>query len=214
MKRFQTAAVFAAVAIAVVGCKQGNQGGLGDRSDSDRGSSKSEMKTIDQSAKDAKDSIEAQAKAQKERIEAEAAAAKAQIKAEQADIKARTNNAQQVVDSSAQKIRDAAGSASAQVQRDAGSQSSPAPASSGANTSSTSTSTTDQSLTDLVKNAVGANATASKDAGNDVQVTVSNGTVTLAGTVASEEEKTTKEKQAKAVAGVTDVKNELQVKAK
>jgi osmotically-inducible protein OsmY len=200
MKRFQTAAMLAAAAIAVAGCKQQNQGGLSQSSSRDEGAAKSETRTIDQSAKEAKDQISQQAKAQKERIEAEATAAKAQIKAEQADIKARTNNAQQAVDANTQKIRDAAGAVTSQSQSQSGGQSS-------------TSSTTDQSLTDLVKRAVGVSPDFTSATGNDVQVTVSNGTVTLSGTVASEQDKTTKEKQAKAVPGVKEVQNQLQVKA-
>jgi osmotically-inducible protein OsmY len=211
MKYFQTAAVLAAAALTFAGCKQQNQ--QGSRSEGQGGpSAKSEQDTIRDSARDAKKQISEQAKAQKEQVEAEAKAGQARIDAEKARMKAETNNAQQAVQQSTEKIRDAAGSASSKVQGESGSvtaSSTDAAASPNGAKPSSNPATTDQSLTDAVKQALGL-TTATTTTGQKVQVAVSNGTVTLSGTVSSEQEKSDMEKKARAIPGVTQVENQLQ----
>lgn len=204
--KFHTAAICAAAAITLVGCDQQRQ-----RADAQGGPSvKSERQQIDKSANEAKNQIDAQAKVQKEQIDAEQTAAQAQIRAEQARARAATNNTQARIDAATQQIRDAAGSASARVQNQIGGVSS-SPASAANATGAPATA--DQNLKEQVCKALGITDPAAAIGDTGTQVTVNSGTVTLAGTVASEDEKTRMETAAKAVAGVTEVKNELQVKA-
>lgn len=215
MKYFQRAAVLTAAAVALVGCKQRDQ--QANNNEGQGGpSAKSEQESIRESAKQAKEQISEQAKAQKQQVEAEAKAAQARIDAEKAKLKAQTNDAEQAVRQTTEKMREAAGSASSKVQTQTGNASSqndsaskntgtPAVNSGGKESSSAS----DQSLTERVRQALGLNDP-NIAAGRKVQVSVNNGTVTLSGTVASEEAKTIVEKQAKQVPGVTQVENQLQ----
>ena len=72
----------------------------------------------------------------------------------------------------------------------------------------------EQKLTEQVRTAISSGtAEANADAAKAIQVSASGGTITLKGSVKSEEEKTRIETAAKAVAGVSKVENQLEVKA-
>ena len=214
----KTLILFAATILAV-GCDQQRQA-------SNDSSTTSDKSDIRKSVREAKSEVDKQASAQKEILDAEAKAAQAQIDAENARAKAAATDAQAKVDAASQNIREAAGSASAKAQNEVGgAKSTPAltapPAESGtapitpvpaspANTSSTD----DQKLSEQVRAAINAGtAEATADAAKNIQVSASNGTVTLKGTVKTQEEKTRIETAAKAVSGVTSVDNQLEVKA-
>ena len=71
----------------------------------------------------------------------------------------------------------------------------------------------DQKLADQVRTALGGTAEANAEAAKSIQVAASSGTITLKGSVKTEEEKTRIETAAKAVPGVSKVENQLEVKA-
>ncbi|HEY0551971.1 MAG TPA: BON domain-containing protein [Verrucomicrobiae bacterium] len=206
----------AAAAILAVGCDQQKQA-VNDRSID------SEKNNIQKSAREAKAEVDKQAKVQKDMLEAEAKSAQAKLDAEKARAKAEaTPDAQPKVDAAAQNIRDAAGAVGARIQTETGTERNPAitttpsaaPTTPTATTPATTASETDQKLSDQVRTAIsGGAAEANADAAKAIQVSASGSTVTLKGSVKSEEEKTRIETAAKAVSGVSKVENQLEVKA-
>jgi hypothetical protein len=205
----------AAAAILAVGCDQQKQA-LNERSID------SEKDNIQKSAREAKSEVDKQAKTQKDMLDAEAKSAQAQLDAEKARVRAEAApDAQPKVDAAAQNIRDAAGAVGTRIQTEIGADRNSAPPTtpSVAPTPPTTTapvtvSESDQKLTEQVRTAVlGGTAEANADAAKAIQVSASGGTITLKGSVKSEEEKTRIETAAKAVAGVSKVENQLEVKA-
>jgi len=195
MKLFATTLL--AASLFTIGCNREQQVG------SDK-SAKQDQDSIKKSADAAKKDIEAQAKAEKEHVDAESKAAQAKIDAAKAETKADAANAQSRVEADTKKIQEAAGSAGAKVESQAG------------QAKSTSTSDTDQKLTEQVQSSLKGDAsdpTAAGQAPKDVQVTILNGVVTLKGTVKTDAEKMALEQKVKAVPGVTRVDNQLTVKA-
>ena len=212
--------VLIAATILAVGCDQQRQA-------SNDNSTTAEKSEIRKSVREAKSEVDKQARAQKEILDSEAKAAQAQLDAEKARSKAAATDAQAKVDAASQNIREAAGTAAAKAQSEVGAAKSttvtPAtipPAESGvapttpaptppANTAATD----DQKLADQVRTAINAGTTeATADAAKNIQVSASGGTVTLKGTVKTQEEKTRIEAAAKAISGVTKVENQLEVK--
>jgi osmotically-inducible protein OsmY len=155
---------------------------------------KNDSKTIKKSASEAKDQIEQQAKAEKEHVEAQAKAAEQQIEAKKAEVKADAAKAKSQVDTEVQKIQNAGGAGSS-AQSQSGTKS--------------STSDSDQKLTEQVQAALKSDAAESLPA---IQVTVVDGVATLKGNVKSDEQKSQFEQKAKSVSGVTKVDNQLAVK--
>jgi hyperosmotically inducible periplasmic protein len=203
----------AAAAILAVGCDQQKQA-TNDRS------IESDKDNIQKSAREAKSEVDKQAKAQKDMLEAEAKAAQASLDAEKARAKAAsTPDAQPKVDAAAQNIRDAAGAVGARIQTETGTERNPAVTTTPSVAPTTPTTTApaseaEQKLADQVRTAIsGGAAEANADAAKAIQVSASGSTVTLKGSVKSEEEKTRIETAAKAVAGVSRVENQLEVKA-
>jgi osmotically-inducible protein OsmY len=205
----------AAAAILAAGCDQQKQA-TNDRSRD------SEKNNIQKSAREAKSEVDKQAKAQKDMLDAEAKSAQARLDADKARVKAESApDAQPKVDAAAQSIRDAAGAVGAKIETETGANRntvSPAPPPSTAPSTPTTTAPTtpsdsDQKLADQVRTAIsGGAAEANADAAKGIQVSASGGTITLKGAVKTEEEKTRIETAAKAVAGVSKVDNQLEVK--
>jgi osmotically-inducible protein OsmY len=210
MKKSLILAVAAAVIVAV-GCNQQKQA-TNDRT------LDAEKDNIQKSAREAKSEVDKQAKSQKDMLNAEAKVAEASIDAEKARAKAEaTPNAQAAVDAAAQNIRDAAGAAGARAQSEVGAArnvtappaTTPPPA-----PPASATTDSDQKLSDQVRTAIfGGTAESTTDAAKNIQVSAIGSTVTLKGSVKTEEEKTRIETAAKAVSGVTKVDNQLEVKA-
>ena len=225
MKSTRIWAMMAVVCAMAVGCDQQKMA----RNNEDRSqgaAARDAEKEIKDSARSAKKQIEEQADAQKQSVEAEAKAAEAQIEAQKASAKAQATNAQAKVDAETRDIREAAGAASTRIQNQSGSANSttvtppsttPAPSTTPSTTPSSLPTPTagdaDTKLTEQVQTAIGAGATATTDAGKNVQVSAANGTVTLKGTVKTDAEKSQMETAAKAVPGVTKVENQIEVKA-
>ena len=202
----------AAAAILAVGCDQQKQA-INDRSID------SEKDNIQKTAREAKSEVDKQAKAQKDMLEAEAKSAQAKLDAEKARLKAEaTPDAQPKVDAAAQNIRDAAGAVGTRVQTETGTDRNPAtqpavtPATPTAPSITTATDA-DQKLADQVRSVLGGTAEANAEAAKNIQVSASGGTITLKGSVKTEEEKTRIETAAKAIPGVSKVENQLEVKA-
>ncbi len=205
----------AAAAILAVGCDQQKQA-LNDRS------IESEKDNIQKTSREAKSEVDKQAKAQKDMLDAEAKSAQAKLDAEKARTKAESiPDPQPKVDAAAQNIRDAAGAVGARIQTEVGTERNPAITTTPSVAPTTPTTTapatvseSEQKLADQVRTAIsGGAAEANADAAKAVQVSASGSTVTLKGSVKSEEEKTRIETAAKAVAGVSKVENQLEVKA-
>ena len=192
----------AAAAILAVGCDRQKQA-LNDRSVD------SERDNIRKTAREAKSEVDKQAKAQKDMLDAEAKSAQAKLDAEKARTKAESiPDPQPKVDAAAQNIRDAAGAIGNRIQTETGANRSPATP---AATSTANDSV--QKLVDQVRIAAFGTAEANADNAQAVQVSAHGGTITLKGSVKSQEEKTRIETAAKAVPGVSKVENELEVKA-
>jgi osmotically-inducible protein OsmY len=213
--------VLIAAATLAVGCDQQRQVST----DNPTAAEKSEIR---KSVREAKSEVDKQARAQKEILDSEAKAAQAQLDAEQARAKAAATDAQAKVDAASQNIREAAGAAATKAQSEVGAAKSttvtPAtipPAESGVPpttpvpaTPANTAATDDQKLADQVRATISAGTTeATADAAENIQVSASGGTVTLKGTVKTQEEKTRIETAAKGVSGVTKVENQLEVKA-
>jgi osmotically-inducible protein OsmY len=198
----------AAAAILAVGCDQQKQA-LNDRSID------SERSNIKKTAREAKSEVDKQAQAQKDMLDAEAKSAQAKLDAEKARTKAESiPDPQPKVDAAAQNIRDAAGAIGARIQTETGAARNPATPTPTTTTAPSTVNESDQKLADQVRTAVfGGAAEANADAGKTIQVSASGSTVTLKGSVKSEEEKTRVETAAKAVAGVSKVENQLEIKA-
>jgi len=182
-----------ATSLVAVGCNKQEQA-------SNEQSFKQEENSIKKSAKAAKDDIEDQARARKEQVEAQAKAAEAQVAAQKAKLKAESAKASSQVEANSQRIQDA-GNAGAKIDNQTGSDQS-------------NSSTADQSLTEKVRTALkGESADANSESLKNITVTVANGVVTLKGTVKSDTDKTQFEQKAKSVSGVSQVDNQLKVKA-
>lgn len=203
----KTPLIIAAAALIAVGCNKDQQAAADRSADKD---------TIQKSVREAKSEVDKEAKAQKEVLDAEAKAARATIDAEKARAKAATTDAQGKVDAAAQNIREAAGSAEAKAQREVGAATSAPVPQTDTRATTEKAGDADQKLADQVRSAISggpAGAAANADAAKNIEVSASGGVVTLKGTVKTEAEKTQAESQAKSVAGVTKVENQLQVKA-
>jgi len=212
------ALVLIAAVILAVGCDRQRQASNND-------STTSEKSAIRKSVREAKSEVDKEARAQKEILDAEAKAAQARLDAEEARAKAAATDAQAKVDAASQNIREAAGTASAQAQSEVGAAKSTTPppttvppaesvTTPAPTPPATTSATDDQKLADQVRTAINGGTTdATADAGKNIQVSASGGTVTLKGTVKTQEEKTRIETAAKAVSGVTKVENQLEVKA-
>jgi hypothetical protein len=226
MRYLKTSLTVATAAILAVGCDQerraGNERALEGSKDA-----------VQKSVREAKSEVDKQAKAQKDILEAEARSAQAKLDAEKARVRAESTDAQGKVDAAAQNIRDAAGAASDRSARDTGTGRAvtappseatpvtpPPPVPTTPSTTPTPTPTpqpttsnaeSDQKLTEQVRSAVVGGGDDNAGA-KTIQVSVSGGTATLTGSVASDTEKAQAEQKAKAVSGVTKVDNQLQVK--
>jgi osmotically-inducible protein OsmY len=206
----------AAAAMLAVGCDRQKQA-INDRSID------SERDNIKKTAREAKSEVDKQAKAQKDMLDAEAKSAQAKLDAEKARTKAESiPDPQPKVDAAAQNIRDAAGAVGARIQTETGTERNPAitttpsvaptpPTTTAAATSTANDSV--QKLIDQVRIAAFGTAEANADNAQAIQVSAHGGTITLKGSVKSQEEKTRIETAAKAVPGVSKVENELEVKA-
>lgn len=206
----------AAAAIIATGCDRQKQA-------TNNQAIESEKENIKQSVREAKSEVDRKANAQKEMLNAEAKAAQASLDAEKARIKAEsTPNPQAAVDTAAQNIRDAAGSVGAKVQTEVGTEknvttptvtpsvTTPAPTTP---TPATTTSETDQKLIEMVRTVVlGENTEVNAEVAKAIEITATDGAVTLKGSVKSEEEKARMETAAQGVTGVTKVDNQLEVK--
>ena len=213
----------AAAAILAVGCDQQKQA-INRTSDA-------EKDNIQKSAREAKAEVDKQARAQKDMLDAEAKSAQARLDAEKARVKAEnTPDVQAKVDAAAQNIRDAAGAVGNRIQTETGADRSaippttpavpptpsvtPTPPTSTTTAPATTSNESDQKLADQVRTAISGGAgEANADVAKAIQVSTSGGTVTLKGSVKSDEEKTRIETAAKAVPGVSKVDNQLEVKA-
>jgi osmotically-inducible protein OsmY len=212
----KTPMIMAAVALIAVGCDRPQT-----TADADNRSVDQTKDTIQESAREAKNTIEKEAESKKEMIEAEAKSAQAQIEADKARLKSAGAEGSAKVDAAADNIRNA-GAAGVGTQTEVGTSPGtvppPVPAEpvittpTPAPTPNLSTATDDQKLTEQVRTIV-APAGTDANAAQAVQVTAAGGVVTLKGTVKSEAEKTRIETATKAVAGVTKVENQIEVKA-
>ncbi len=214
----------AAAAILAVGCDQQKQA-------SNNRAIEAEKDNIQKSAREAKSEVDKQAKAQKDMLDAESKSAQAKLDAEKARVKAEnTPDAQAKVDAAAQNIRDAAGAVGNRIQTETGADRNavppptpavpptpsvaPTPPTPTTTAPATTSNESDVKLADQVRTAISGGAgEANADAAKAIQVSSSGGTVTLKGSVKSDEEKTRIETAAKAVPGVSKVDNQLEVKA-
>jgi osmotically-inducible protein OsmY len=202
--------IVAAAALIMAGCNRDNvahdsAGAQKDAVEANKDAQKDALNAqkdaISKQAKEQKNAIDAQAKAEKEQINAQKDTVDAQAKAAkaQADAQAKTADAQNKA------INESAG----------------------ANTGAASASATTSGDSDsLIKARVRAallgntgdasnpaSVSANPNAPKNLNVDISNGKVTLKGTVATEQAKMDCEKRAKEVQGVTAVDNQLEVKA-
>jgi osmotically-inducible protein OsmY len=145
-------------------------------------SAKQQKEQIDNAADEAQKQVKEAASAQKDRIQAEAKAAKAQIEADKAAAQAAEKTEQKNLDEQSRKIHEAVGSAQQRI---------------------TGTQKDDNQL---LREARGATK-----GQTNVTVSVDGGTVTLDGTVSSDQEKTSLENQVKQLDGVQNVNNNLKV---
>jgi osmotically-inducible protein OsmY len=183
----KTQITVAAMALALIGCRQGNQMNEGAGAQND--ASKTEKQKIEQAAKEAQRQISDDAKAQKEKVEAQAKAAKAKLEAESKQAAAQKTESQKDVQAQTQKIEESAGAGTQKVAQQQ---------------------QKDEQLTQQVKQTLGLNDQQSEKAKN-IQAEVKGGTATLRGTVQSDAEKQQMESQLKTIPGITSVENKLEV---
>jgi hypothetical protein len=215
----KTPLILTAVALIAVGCDR-------PKNVADNRSVEQGKDSIQKSAREAKSAIEKEAESKKDIIEAEAKSAQAKLDADKARVKAATAEAQTKVDAATDSIRNA-GAAGTRVQTEVGTSPTtvtpPTPAPTQPSTVTTvpptpptpvpspSAATDDQKLAEQVRTTL---APADATTAPSVQVTAApGGVVTLKGTVKTEAEKSRMEAAAKAVAGVTKVENQIEVKA-
>ncbi len=195
--------VVAAAALMMAGCNRDNT------ANESAGAQKDAINANEKAQKDAlnaqKDAISKQASEQKDAVSAQAKAAKEQINAKKDEIDAQAKAAKSEADAQA-KAADAQGKALTE--------------SAGA-TTSTDASTNDGLIKARVRAALLGNTgdasnpaavSANPNAPKNLNVDVSNGKVTLKGSVASDSAKMDCEQRAKQVAGVTAVDNQLEIK--
>jgi osmotically-inducible protein OsmY len=194
--------VIAAAALMAAGCNRDNT------ANESAGAQKDAVKANADAQKDAlnaqKDAVSKQASQQKDAIDAQAKAEKAQINAKKDEIDAQAKAAKAEADAQA-KAADAQGKA---LNESAG---------------ATITSSDSDSLIKskvraaLLGNTADANnpasVSANPNAPKNLNVDVSNGKVTLKGSVISDQAKMDCEQRAKSVQGVTAVDNRLEIKA-
>ncbi|MGI8965340.1 MAG: BON domain-containing protein [Limisphaerales bacterium] len=182
--------------------------------DAQKDTLKQQQEQIDKSRDASKDQIEAQAKAQKEKVEAEAKSAEAQIKAEKKQAEAQADAAKANVEAEKKAAEAQAAAARANAEAEAKRQKETADAAAKVPTvvpaPDAAVAPADRTLTEQVQKTLTADAAAGSQ---NVKITVAGGEVTLRGTVKTDAEKTDLETRAKAIAGVTKVNNEIQVKA-
>lgn len=187
------------------------------------GAQKDAVKANADAQKDAlnaqKDAVAKQASQQKDQIDAQAKAEKSQIEAKKDEVDAQAKAAKAQADANA-KIANA-NSKAADAQGRAVNESAGA-ATAGATTTSTDAGNSDSLIKAKVRAAILGNSadasnpasvSANPNAPQNLNVDISNGKVTLKGTVTSDQAKMDCEQRAKQVAGVTAVDNQLEVKA-
>ncbi|MEO6035424.1 MAG: BON domain-containing protein [Verrucomicrobiota bacterium] len=203
--------ILAAASLAFVGCNRrdaevsGSAHAERDQIEQSKEAQKDALngqkKDIEQTADAAQRQVGAQAKAEKQRIEAQADAQQAQIDAEKKQIDAQAKVQKSEVTAET-RINEAAGAANRSVDVSV-------------KTSPTLRVSTDlnagltQKIQDSFASTLGADDAAAAKA---ITVTAEDGKVTLKGTVKSEGEKKNLETQARKIAGVTSVDNQLEVK--
>ncbi len=218
----KTTIILIAASLTLVGCakkdetikEQANtqKDQIEQNKDAQKDTLKQQQDQIDKSRDASKDQIEAQAKAQKEKVEADANAAEAQVKAEkkQAEAQADAAKANVEAEKKAAEAQATAARANAEAEakrrQEAAGVNVPAPVPA----PDATVVPADRTLSEQVQKAFTADAAA---AAQNVKVTVAGSEVTLRGTVKTDAEKTDLETRAKAIAGVTKVNNQIQVKA-
>jgi hyperosmotically inducible periplasmic protein len=201
--------VVAAAALMMAGCNRDNT------ANESAGAQKDAVKANADAQKDAlnaqKDAISKQASQQKDSIDAQAKASKSEINAKKDEVDAQAKAAKAEADAQAK----AANAQGAAIRDSAG-------ASIAGTTDATATGTSDSLLKAKVRAAILGNSSdssnpasvsANPNAPKNLNVDVSNGKVTLKGSVATDAAKMDCEQRAKQVAGVTSVDNQLEIKA-
>src|SRR5829696_3368227 len=140
-------------------------------------STKDEKKEIDSAAKEAQRQVTEASKAQKERIEAEAKAAKAEIDANKAEAQAAVKQQQKNLDEQSRRIESAVGSAQQSISETVPSE----------QQLRTASARDDEMLMRQMRDVTGQN--------KSLDISVNAGTVTLRGTVNSQQEKDDLEKR-------------------
>ena len=210
----KTLIVFAAAALAIVGCKQRTDnvsesaGAEKDRvenqSDAQKEAINQQKKQISEEAGAQKKAIEAQADAQKAQLDAEKKQIEAQEKAAKAEAEAKKEEAK--AQAKAQEAQTEAQKDQAEAQAKA--DKAQAEAQSGVNEAAGATTDKDRDLETRLRTSLFGDK-ASTD--QDIKITVRDGKVTLSGKVKSEQEKQDWEQKAKSTTGVTSVDNQLKV---
>ena len=198
--------ILAAASLAFVGCNKrdaqmndtasAQKDQIEQSKDAQKDALNQEKKNIEQSADAAQRQLGAQAKAEKQRIEAQADAQQAQIDAQKKQVEAlaKAEKAEVTAD---QKINEAAGAANNKSLELS------------VKGSTDADRTLSEKIHDSFVSTLGADDSA---AVKNITVTANDGKVTLKGTVKSEGEKKNLETQARKIAGVTSVDNQLEVK--
>ncbi len=197
--------VVAAAALVMAGCNRENT------ANESAGAQKDAVKANANAEKDAlnaqKDAISKQASQQKDQINAQAKAEKEQINAKKDEVDAQAKAAKADADAQA-KVANAQGKAVNE--------------SAGATTATAEAGNSDSLIKAKVRAAILGNSSdssnpasvsANPNAPQNLNVDVSNGKVTLKGSVANDQAKMDCEQRAKQVAGVSAVDNQLEIKA-